>query len=428
MHGSVFLNKQGKVIRTAILWCDQRTYRQCDTIYKIFGYDNFIRLSYNRALPGFTAPKILWLKENEPENYKKISKILLPKDYIRYRLSGTYATEVSDASGTILMDIPLRNWSDKILDGLKINKNLLPEVFESEVITSKISKETAELTGLIEGTPIAGGGSDNAAGAVGSGIIRSGSILDSLGTSGVLFANSDKPVYDPRGRLHSFCHAVRDKWHLTAVTLSAAGSLKWYSDNFGATIEIANKYPDIKGYDLLDKQAQKVPPGAESLLFLPYLSGERTPYADPHARGVFFGISYLHGSDHFVRAIMEGVAFSQRDCFSLINELDIKTNKIILSGGGSRSAVWRQIIADALKTNVVTLKIDESPAFGAAIIAGKGCGIFPDLNVISDKILNDIKNKNYPLEKNIRRYNKLYRIYKALYENLKDSFKELDSI
>lgn len=426
MHGSVFLDNKGSVIRPAILWCDQRTYKQCDTIYKIFGYNNFIRLSYNRALPGFTAPKILWLKENEPENYKKISKILLPKDYIRYRLSGIYATEVSDASGTILMDIPSRNWSDEILNGLNIDKNLLPSIFESEVISSKISKEASGLTGLVEGTPIAGGGSDNAAGAVGSGIIRSGPILDSLGTSGVIFANIDKPLYDPKGRLHSFCHAVKGKWHLTGVTLSAAGSLKWYFDNFGPTVEVASKYPDIKGYDLLDKQAQKVPPGSERLIFLPYLSGERTPYADPHARGVFFGISYLHRSDHFVRSIMEGVAFSQLDCFSLMKELDIKPDKIILSGGGSRSTVWRQIIADVLNTKVITLNIDESPAFGAALIAGKGCGIFPDLKAVSNKILNNIKNTNYPVDKNARRYKKLYRIYKSLYKNLKDNFKELD--
>jgi xylulokinase len=425
MHGSVFLDKDGNVIRPAILWCDQRTQKQCDQIYKIFGYENFIKLSYNRALPGFTAPKILWLKENEPENYKKVSKILLPKDYIRYKLSNTYATEVSDASGTILLDIPSRNWSDKILDGLDIDRNLLPEVFESEIISSKLSKEASMLTGLIEGTPIAGGGSDNAAGAVGAGIIREDLILDSIGTSGVVFTSINKPLYDPEGRLHSFCHAIKEKWHLTGVTLSAAGSFRWYADKFGASPDMIKKYPGTKTYKILDKQAERAPVGSGNLIFLPYLSGERTPHADPDARGVFFGISYPHSSDHFIRAIMEGVAFSQLDCFSLMKELNIDADTIILSGGGSRSRIWRQIIADILSKKVITLKIDESPSFGAAIIAGKGSGVFPDLKDVSDKIISNIDEENHPLGSNVKKYKKIYRIYKSLYESLKDNFKEL---
>lgn len=428
MHGSIFLDDKGEVIRPAILWCDQRTHGQCETIYKIFGYDGFIKLSYNRALPGFTAPKILWLQKNEPENYKKVSKILLPKDYIRYRLSGTYATEVSDASGTILMDIPSRNWSDEILNGLDINKNLLPDIFESEIITSKVCKDASSLTGLVEGTPIAGGGSDNAAGAVGSGITRSGIISDSIGTSGVVFASIDKPLYDPQGRLHSFCHAVTRKWHLTGVTLSAAGSLRWYFDGFGPSKEIIKNFPDIKGYGLLDKQAEKVPTGSEGLIFLPYLSGERTPHADPHARGVFFGISYLHSPDHFVRSIMEGVAFSQLDCLTLMRDLDINSNKIILFGGGAKSGAWRQIISDVLNLKVITLNVEEGPALGAAIIAGKGCGIYPDINDLSDKIINDIKQENHPITENVKKYNNIYRIYKSLYASLKNHFKELDSL
>ena len=386
MHGSVFLDSDGNVIRPAILWCDQRTYEQCETIYKIFGYDGFIKLSYNRALPGFTAPKILWLRENEPENYKKVSKILLPKDYIRYKLSNNYATEVSDASGTILMNIPLRNWSDEILDGLEIKKSLLPEVFESVIISAKVSSEASHLTGLAQGTPIVGGGSDNAAGAVGSGIVKSGLISDSIGTSGVVFAHSDKPLYDPQGRLHSFCHAVPGKWHLTGVTLSAAGSLKWYYEKFGPSGEIIKNFPDIEGYSLLDKQAERVPAGSGGLIFLPYLSGERTPYADPYARGVFFGISYLHGPDHFVRSIMEGVAFSQLDCLSLMRDLNINSDKIILFGGGARSSIWRQIIADILNSRVVTLNVEEGSAFGAAIIAGAGCGIYSSIEEGVNKI------------------------------------------
>jgi len=427
MHGSVFLDSSGNVIRPAILWCDQRTFKQCKTIYKIFGYDGFIKLSYNRALPGFTAPKILWLKENEPENYKKVSKILLPKDYIRYKLSNTYATEVSDASGTILMDIPSRNWSNEILNGLHIKRSLLPEVFESDIISSKVSKEASNLTGLIEGTPIVGGGSDNAAGAVSSGIISSGLISDSIGTSGVVFAHMDRPLYDSQGRVHSFCHAVPGKWHLTGVTLSAAGSLRWYFDEFGPSKEIIKNFPDIKGYDLLDKQAERVPAGSDGLIFLPYLSGERTPYADPDARGVFFGISYLHGPDHFVRSIMEGVAFSQLDCLTLMRDLNINSDKIILFGGGAKSSTWRQIIADILNSKVVTLNVEEGSAFGAAIIAGAGCGIYSSIKEGVDKIINEDKENN-PIAENVEKYKKLYAIYKLLYKDLKDNFKKLSSL
>jgi xylulokinase len=426
MHGSVFLDSGGNVIRPAILWCDQRTFEQCETIYKIFGYDGFIKLSYNRALPGFTAPKILWLRENEPENYKKVSKILLPKDYIRYKLSNTYATEVSDASGTVLMNIPLRNWSDEILDGLEIKKSLLPEVFESVVISAKVSSEASRLTGLLQGTPIVGGGSDNAAGAVGSGIVKSGLISDSIGTSGVVFAHSDKPLYDPQGRVHSFCHAVPGKWHLTGVTLSAAGSLKWYYEKFGPSREIIKNFPDIEGYDLLDKQAERVPVGSGGLIFLPYLSGERTPHADPYARGVFFGISYLHGPDHFVRSIMEGVAFSQLDCLSLMRDLNINSDRVILFGGGARSSIWRQIIADILNSKVVTLNVEEGPAFGAAIIAGAGCGIYSNIEEGVNKIINEDKENN-PIAENVKKYNELYTIYKSLYMNLKDNFKKLSN-
>lgn len=427
MHGSVFLDNAGNVIRPAILWCDQRTYKQCENIYKIFGYDEFIKLSYNKALPGFTAPKILWLKENEPENYKKVSKILLPKDYIRYKLSNTYASEVSDAAGTILMNIPSRNWSNEILGGLKIKKSLLPGVFESIVISSRVNREASNLTGLVEGTPIAGGGSDNAAGAVGSGIVRSGLISDSIGTSGVVFAHSDMPLYDPQGRVHSFCHAVPGKWHLTGVTLSAAGSLKWYFDKFGPTKEISRTYPDTEGYDLLNKQAERVPVGSDGLIFLPYLSGERTPHADPNARGVFFGISYLHRPDHFVRSIMEGVAFSQLDCLSLMRELNITSDKIILFGGGAKSSIWRQIIADILNLKVVTLNVEEGPAFGAAIIAGAGCGIYSSIEEGVNKIINEDKENN-PIAENVEKYNKLYKIYKSLYIDLKDNFKKLSRL
>lgn len=427
MHGSVFLDKKGEVIRPAILWCDQRTQAQCDKIYKIFGYENFIKLSYNRALPGFTAPKILWLREKEPENYSKVARILLPKDYIRYRLSGKYATEVSDAAGTILMDIPKRNWSDKILEGLKISRDFLPDVYESIKVTSKVSASASSLTGLAQGTPIVGGASDNAAGAVGSGIIREGLISDSIGTSGVVFAYSKNPLYGSQGRVHSFCHAVPGRWHLTGVTLSAAGSLKWYYESFGPSRKIKDNYPDAEGYELLNKQAENVVPGSDGLIFLPYLSGERTPHADPYARGVFFGLSYLHTQDHFVRSIMEGVAFSQLDCLSLMRQVGITSDKVVLFGGGAKSRVWRQIISDAFSTKIVTLNIEEGPAYGAALLAGVGCGIYGSIEEAVDRTIKEVSQTN-PIGENVKKYKNLYEIYKSLYEDLKGDFEKLHAI
>lgn len=424
MHGTVFLDKEGKVIRPAILWCDQRTKEQCDEVYKIFGYDDFIKLSYNKALPGFTAPKILWLREVEPENYKKVSQILLPKDYIRYKLSGKYVTEVSDASGTILMDITSRNWSDEILDGLKISKDLLPKVYESAEVTSYVNYSASSVTGLLEGTPIVGGASDNAAGAVGSGIVKERLLSNSIGTSGVVFACTSKPLYDRLGRVHSFCHALPHMWHLTGVTLSAAGSLKWYYDRFGPSKNIVDTYPDIKGYNLLNKQAENVSPASDGLIFLPYLSGERTPHGDPYARGVFFGLSYIHGQDHFVRSIMEGVAFSQLDCLSLMREVGVTSDKVVLFGGGAKSKVCRQIISDVLNTKIVTLNIEEGPAYGAALLAGVGAGIYKSVEEATSRTIRQLSQIN-PTSENVKKYRKIYKIYKSLYRDLKDDYKKL---
>ncbi len=427
MHGSVFLDNNNEVIRPAILWCDQRNEKQCKEIYDIFGYKEFIKLSFNQALPGFTAPKILWLRENEPENYSKVTKILLPKDYVRFMLSGVFATEVSDAAGTVMLDIAKRDWSSEILAGLKVKEELLPPVFESPELSSKVNAKTAKLTGLREGTPIAGGGSDNAAGAIGSGIIREGLISDSIGTSGVVFATSDKPLYDKYGRIHAFCHAIPGKWHFTGVTLSAAGSLKWYYETFGASNDMKNKYPDKKGYELLDKQAEDVGPGSDGLIFLPYLSGERTPHGDPHARGVFFGLSYIHDQNHFVRSIMEGVSFSQLDCLSLIRAQDISSDKVVMFGGGAKSKVWRQILSDILSTKIVTLNTEEGPAFGAALIAGVGSKVFKNIEEACDTTIKEVSENN-PIAENVDKYKKIYPIYKSLYEDLKEDYKRVEEI
>ena len=427
MHGSVFLDREGNVLRPALLWCDQRTQPQCDEIYDIFGYEDFIELSYNKALTGFTAPKILWLRENESQNYKKIYKILLPKDYIRYKLSGAYATEVSDGSGTILMDIAARTWSDEILAGLKIDRSLLPDLYESPEITSKVSAEAAELTGLLEGTPIVGGAGDQAGGAVGSGIVTPGLISDYIGTSGVVFSFSEDATYDSEGRLHSFCHAVPGKWHLMGVTLAAAGSLKWYGDNFGPSREIMEKYPDKKSYKLLDLQAENVAPGSDGLIFLPYLSGERTPYADPNARGVFFGISYIHGQDHFVRSILEGVAFSQFDCLSLMREVGITSDKVVLFGGGARSSIWKQIVADIFSTKIVTLNVEEGPSYGGALLAGVGVGIYRSVQEATDRVIKEVEEIS-PIAGNIKKYDRIYEVYRSLYSDLKEDFAKLAGI
>ncbi len=430
MHGSVFLDKLGKVIRPAILWNDQRTFKQCDKIYDIFGYKEFIKLSYNKALPGFTATKILWLAENEPENYKKLHKILLPKDYIRYKLSQSFATEVSDASGTILMDIPRRTWSNTILEGLQIDKNILPDLYESTDITSKVSKEAAMLTGLMQGTPIAGGGSDNTTGAVGSGIIKDGLISDSIGTSGVVFASSDRPAYDSEGRTHCWCHSVPGKWLLVAATLSAAGSLKWYADVFGPSENAKLKNQGLSKYQQLDKQAEKISAGSEGLMFLPYLTGERylsginSRFGDPYARGVFFGISYVHNQNHFVRAIMEGVAYSQLDCLLILEEQNISSEEIIVFGGGAKSSVWKQIIADIMNKKILTLNIEEGPSYGAALIAGVGSSIFTDMDEAVKKAIKVI-SRTSPIKENLEKYRNFYKLHRSLYEDLKARFKEL---
>ncbi len=428
MHGAVVLDIHGKPVRPVMIWCDNRAYMQTKKIYDIFGYYNFIKLSYNQALPGYIAPKLLWIRDNEPENYKKINRFLFPKDYLRYRFSGVYASEVSDASGSVMMDIPNRRWSDEIISGLEIDKKILPDIFESVVISSRVNSETAAATGLVAGTPIAGGGGDNAAGAIGTGIIREGVMSDSLGTSGVVFIHTDKPVFDPEGRFHCTCHTVPYKWNLLGATLSAAGSLKWYADNFGVSRDFIERYPETgDDYELLNRQAEGVNPGSDGLLFLPYLIGERTPYSDAHARGVFFGISYIHTSSHFVRSIMEGVAFSQRDCLEIARELGSGSDRVVLVGGGSRSRIWRQIMADILNSNIAINNINEGPAFGAALIAGVGVGLYSDVEDAHNKTVKEIENIA-PVEANVFLYDRLYDIYRNLYNDLKLDFKKIADI
>lgn len=421
MHGSVFLGNHGKVLRPAILWNDQRTEPQCREITRTVGFDRLIELTFNRALAGFTAPKILWLRQNEPDAYARISKVLLPKDYIRYRMTGVFATEVSDASGTLLFNVAERRWSEEMLQALDIPRKLLPDCFESPAISGYISKESAKVLGLTEGTPVVGGGGDQAAGAVGNGIVRRGLASCVIGTSGVIFWHSDKPAFDPLGRLHSFCHAVPGKWHLMGVTLSAGGALRWFRDAL-CQDEIAEaKLKGTSPYEIIDQKAASVPPGSEGLVFLPYLAGERTPYADANARGAFLGLSLRHTKAHMARAVLEGVTMSLKDCLELGNELGVSTTKIYLSGGGARSAYWQQLAADIFEIEVARIGVDEGPAYGAAILAAVGVGLFKSVEDACAKLIHTVDLKS-PDSARSQVYRRLYALYQPLYRTLKEFF------
>ena len=422
MHGAVFLDDKGEVLRPAILWNDQRTAEQCRQITAIVGAEKLVELTSNRALTGFTAPKILWLRQNEPETYSKVDKILLPKDYIRYKLSGAFATEVSDASGTLLFNVRERKWSAEMLDALEIPAACLPDCFESIVISSYVSKSTAELTGLAEGTPIVGGGGDQAAGAVGNGIVNTGVASCVLGTSGVVFWPCDTPAYDPQARLHSFCHAVPGKWHLMGVTLAAGGSLRWFRDNLCHDIIADAEKKGIDPYEIICGMAQCVSAGAEGLLFLPYLAGERTPYADADARGAFLGLSLRHTRDHLARSVMEGITMSLKDCLELGEQSGVKASRIFLSGGGARSAFWQQMAADIFEIEVARAGSDEGPAYGAALLAAAGAGIHESVQAACATCVrvNDAARPDLTLSAG---YRQLYGIYRTLYPALTEFYK-----
>ncbi|GFP21422.1 xylulokinase [Candidatus Hakubella thermalkaliphila] len=425
MHGSVFLDGNNQVIRPAILWCDQRTAAECEEIEgTLGGRKGLIELTSNPALTGFTAPKILWLRHQEPENYQQVRKVLLPKDYIRFLLTGEYATDVSDASGTLLFDVRRRCWSPEVLEALDIPEQWLPSCYESPEVVARVSAQGAQATGLSEGTPVVAGGGDQAAGGVGSGIVLPGRASVVLGTSGVVFVYSEAPDFDSDGRLHTFCHAVPGKWHVMGVTLAAAGSLRWYHDVIGPGEDMRRRYPDLGDYDLLEKEAEEVEAGSEGLLFLPYLTGERTPHADANTRGVFFGLTYRHGRGHLVRSVMEGVAFSLRDCFELVKDIGISVKRLVISGGGARSPLWRQTLADVLGQEIVTINVEEGPAFGAALLAGVGSGIFGSLEQAVEASIHEI-GKTMPQRDSARIYEQLYQIYRSLYPILKNAFQEL---
>ena len=420
MHGLVLLDKDNNVITPAILWCDQRTQEECDYITVKIGKEGLLKYTGNKALTGFTAPKILWVRKHLPDVYERIAHILLPKDYIRFKLTGEYATEVSDASGTLLFDVSNRRWSKEMIDIFEIPEKALPKCYESTDVTGHVTKEAADLTGLKEGTIVVGGGGDQASGAVGTGTVKSGIVSVALGTSGVVFASQDKYAADDELRLHSFCHA-NGKWHVMGVMLSAASCLKWWVD------DVNNYSSEAMTFDGLLEEAEKVKPGSDGLIFLPYLMGERTPYSDPYAKGSFVGLSITHNRGHMTRSILEGVAFGLRDSLELIKDLNIPVNEVRVSGGGAKSKLWRQILADIFNVRIDMINATEGPSYGAAIMASVGYGLFEDVDEACSKLIK-VTDSVYPIQENVERYNKLYPIYVSLYSKLKGTFEEIGKL
>lgn len=428
MHGSVFLDKSHEVIRPAILWNDQRTHAECEEIEsRAGGRRKLIGLVANPALTGFTAPKIVWLRNHEPRNYARTVQVLLPKDYIRFRLTGEFATEVSDASGTLLLDVAGRRWCRPLLDKLEIDPDLLPAVYESEEVSGQLTESTARLLGLPAGVPVVGGGGDQAAGAVGNGIVSRGAISATMGTSGVVFAHSDEVQIDPEGRVHTFCHAVRGKWHVMGVVLSAAGSLQWYRNTLGDAEVAVAKGMNVDPYELLTAEAAQAPPGSEGLFFLPYLTGERTPHADPHARGAWIGLSLRHGRAHLVRSVMEGATYAMRDCLEIIEGMNIPIRETRLSGGGARSKFWRQMQADVYGRKVVTVNSEEGPAYGVALLAAAGTGAYKSVVEACSATIS-VSTRTSPSAKSVRAYNETYPVYGQLYRSLKGDFRTIANV
>jgi len=421
MHGLVMLDADHAVIRPAILWNDQRTAAECRQMTDAVGYERLIDVACNPALTGFTAPKILWVRNNEPANYERCRKILLPKDYVRFRLSGTFATEVSDASGMLLLDIRKRQWSGEILSALQIDQALLADCYESQEVSASVSGAVAAELGIPSGTPIVGGGGDQAAGAVGNGIVKSGIISATIGTSGVVFAFSDRVATDPEGRLHTFCHAVPGKWHVMGVVLSAGGSLQWYRNNLADAERARAESEGVDPYEIICAEAARAPAGAEGLLFLPYLTGERTPHADPNARGALVGLTPRHGKNEVVRSIMEGITYAMKDSLEIIRSMGVAVDEIRLSGGGARSEFWRQMQADVYGQTVCTINADEGPAYGAALLAGVGTGVWASVAEACERAITVTNRYDVDAEAS-GIYAEFYPIYRGLYRSLKDDF------
>jgi xylulokinase len=425
MHGSVFLGDGEKALRPALLWNDQRTAVECEEIESAAGgRAALIEMVANPALTGFTAPKILWVRKHEPKVYAKTKHILLPKDYIRFRLTGEYATEVSDASGMLLLDVVNRKWSGKLLNLLQIDKSLLGKLHESSEVTGTLSRKAAEAVGLREGIPVVGGAGDQAAGAVGNGIVRSGIVSATLGTSGVVFAHSDQPTRDPQGRVHTMCHAVPGKWCVFGCMLSAGGSFQWFRNQLGQA-EIADaKKRKRDPYELLIAEAQQSKPGSEGLFFLPYLTGERCPYPDPTARGGWIGVTARTSRQMLIRSLMEGVTFGMRDALEIMQKMNIPISEVRASGGGARSDFWRHLQADIYKQPIVLTNAAEGPAYGVALLAGVGTGVWKSVEEACRATIKQTE-KISPNRKLAATYDRFYPTYQGLYHDLKSRFGEI---
>jgi len=419
MHGLVLVDKDYKVIRNSIIWCDQRTEKECDYITEIIGKEKLIKITGNPALTGFTLSKLLWVRNNEEENYNKIYKVLLPKDYIRFKLTNVFATEVSDASGMQMLDINTRNWSDELLKELNIDKSFLADVYESVIVSGHVSEEAANLTNLEYNTPVVGGAGDQAAGAIGSGIVNEGVISTVIGTSGVVFASTDTPKFDKFGRIHTLCHAVPGKWHVMGVTQGAGLSLNWFKKTFCKKEMDESDETGVDIYDILTERASKSEPGSNGIIYLPYLMGERTPHLDPNVKGAFLGVTLSSTHDDFVRSILEGVSFSLKNCLDIIEDMNIEIDDIRISGGGAESKVWREILADILQYELTTIKASEGPALGVAILAGVGVGIYESVEEACEKIINGSNNKVYPNETLNSIYSERYKVYNSGYDKIK---------
>jgi xylulokinase len=424
MHGAVLLDASDEVVRPALIWCDQRSEAQSSELEKLFGRDALIRLTCNPPLTNFTLTKFLWVRENEPQAWARVAHVMLPKDYVRFRLTGERAIDMADASGTLLLDVANRRWSKEVLAKTGIDPKLLPALFESPEVCGKVSATGAEATGLRAGTPVVAGAGDQAAGAVGMGIARVGAVSATIGTSGVVFASTDRPAMDPAGRLHTFCHAIPGRWHVMGVTQAAGLSLRWYRDNFGAASPGVQK-PAAQGkdgrdpYDVFAEEAAAAPAGSEGALWAPYLMGERTPHLDPNARAALVGLTASHTRAHVIRAILEGVAFSLKDTFTIFGEMKIPVTSIRLGGGGARSPLWRQIQADVYGREVEIVAAEEGAAYGAAILAGTGAGGWSSVEQACDAMVR-VAKRIAPNQKDSSTMQNAYGSYRKVYPALRE--------
>jgi len=417
MHGLVLLDENNVVIRPALIWCDQRSQPQVDFINQKVGKSNVVAFTANPVLTGFTLPKLLWVRDNEPDNYRRARRILLPKDYIRFQLTGEYATDVSDASGTALFDVVLRSWSKEMLNRLGIDRQILPEVYESSDVTGRVTGAAAALTGLEAGTPVVGGAGDQAASAVGNGIVEPGVVSCTIGTSGVVFAYMEKPTYDPAGRVHTFCHAVKGSWHVMGVTQGAGLSLQWFRDHIasGST------------YDALTSEAATAAVCSHGLFWLPYMMGERTPHLDPTARGGWVGLTAKHTRADLIRALLEGVSYSLKDCLEIIEHMQVPVDRVRVSGGGARSAFWRQLLSDIFGKRVAVPECHEGSAYGAALLALVATGEYSSVPEACRACVREVDSL-MPRAHESQRYQRAYEVYRALYPTLRPIYGLIDSL